>query len=102
MIDYQEGKTIYTVHGSRLLENYFESEDIDMMAFKNILTEITLKNREIDTFAQLHFVFSNLKKENRFLLGSIYLSYLSTFYLPILSFYLPIYPPSWFCFSGEP
>ena len=33
---------------------------------------------------------------------SIYLSYLSTFYLPILSFYLPIYPPSWFCFSGEP
>lgn len=76
MIDYKETKTIFTIHGSKLLENYFESSDIEMISFKNILTELTLKNREMATYDQLLFVFRNLKRENRYLLGSLYLNHL--------------------------
>ena len=28
ILDYKDGKTIYSIHGSRLLENYFEDGDI--------------------------------------------------------------------------
>ena len=76
MIDYKEGKTIYSIHGSKLINSYFEDNDIEMMSFKNILCELTLKNKEIDTYSQLCFVFDKLNKENRYLLGSLYLSYL--------------------------
>ena len=76
IIDYKEGKTIYGIHGSRLLENRFEDGDIEMMSFKNILTELTLKNRDIDTFDELCFVFQHLNKDSRYLLGSMYVSHL--------------------------
>ena len=76
ILDYKDGKTIYSIHGSRLLENYFEDGDIEMMSFKNILTELTIKNRDIDTFDELCFVFEHLNRENRYLLGSMYVSHL--------------------------
>ena len=76
ILDYKDGKTIYSIHGSRLLENYFEDGDIEMMSFKNILTELTIKNRDIDTFDELCFVFEHLNRENRYLLGSMYISHL--------------------------
>ncbi|MBQ6492698.1 MAG: DNA repair protein RecO [Erysipelotrichaceae bacterium] len=76
IIDYKDGKTIFAVHGSKLLENYFEDSDISMMSFKNILAELTLKNRDIDTYDQLLFVFRNMNSENRYLLGSMYLSHI--------------------------
>ena len=76
IIDYKEGKTMYTVHGSKLLSSYFEDKDVEMMSFKNILIELTLKNRDIDTFDELCFVFSHLNRENRYLLGNLYLSYI--------------------------
>ena len=46
------------------------------MSFKNILAELTLKNRDIDTYDQLLFVFRNMNSENRYLLGSMYLSHI--------------------------
>lgn len=76
IIDYKDGKTIYSVHGYKLLNNYFEDKDIEMMSLKNILVEVTLKNKDISTYDQLTFVFSNLNKQNRFLLSSMYFSYL--------------------------
>ena len=76
MIDYKDGKTIYSIHGSKLISSYFEDNDIEMMSFKNILCELTLKNKEIDTFDNVCFVFDNLNKDNKYLLASMYLSYL--------------------------
>lgn len=76
MIDYKQGKTMYGVHGSKLLNNYFEDSDIDMMSFKNILIEATLRNKDIDTYDELTFVFHQLNKGNQYLLGSMYFSYL--------------------------
>lgn len=76
IIDYKDNKTIYTVHGHKLLKNYFESDNIEMMSFKNILIDLTNKNREIPTYEQLCFVFDNINSDNRYLLGSMYVSYL--------------------------
>ena len=76
IIDYKEGSTIFTVHNQKLLENYFEYDNIEMMSFKNVLCELALKNKDIDSFDELCFVFRNLNEKNRYLLGSMYLSFL--------------------------
>ena len=76
IIDYKEGKDIFAVHGYKLLENYFEDKDIQMMSFKNIICEIALKNREINCFEPLCFVFRNMDSENRYLLGSMFLAHI--------------------------
>ena len=75
VIDYKEGKDIFSVHGYKLLENYFEDKDIQMMSFKNMICELTLKNRDIDLYEPLCFVFSHMNRENRYLLGSMFVSY---------------------------
>ena len=76
IIDYKDGKSIYTVHGYKVLESYFEDSDIEMMSFKNIICEMALKNKDIDCFDQLCFVFEKMNRENRYLLGSMFLSYI--------------------------
>ncbi len=76
IIDYKEGKSIFAVHGSKLLRSYFGDDDIGMMSFKNILCELVLKNREMDLFDPLDFAFSRLDRENMYLAGSMFLSYI--------------------------
>lgn len=76
IIDYKETRTIFTVHGYKLLENFYEEKDIGLMSFKNILTELCLKNREIDSYDQLLSVFEKMDTKNRYLLGCMYVSYL--------------------------
>ena len=76
IIDYKSGKTIYSVHGSKIIDSYFEDKDIDLMTFKNVLMEVTLKNKDIDTYDELCFSFANLNKDNKYLIGSMYFSYL--------------------------
>lgn len=76
IIDYKENKTIFSVHGSKLLNSYFDDNNINMMSFKNILLEATLKNKDIDTYDELLFIFKNLNNDNQYLLGSMYFSYL--------------------------
>ena len=77
MFDYKDGKTIYSTHSSKIISNYFEDSDIDMMSFKNIFIEACLKNKEIDTYDQLTFVFEKLNKKNKYLLGAMFFTYLS-------------------------
>ena len=76
IIDYNEGKTIFAVHGHKLLKDYFESENLKRMTFKNILCELALKNRDIPLFDELHFVFDRLNDDNLYLLGSMYAAHL--------------------------
>lgn len=76
IIDYKDNKTIYSIHGSKLIKSYFEDSDIEMISFKNIICELALKNRDINTYDELCFVFDNLNSENKYLLGSMFLSYL--------------------------
>lgn len=76
LFDYKDNKTMYTVHGSTLLNNFFEDQDIEMMSFKNIIIEAALKNKDINCYEQLMFVFSHLNIQNKYLLGSLFFSYL--------------------------
>ena len=76
IIDYKEGKSIFTIHNYKLLEKYFEEKDIEMMSFKNVIADLCLKNREIDSYDQLLFSFRKMRPDNRYLLGSMYVSYL--------------------------
>lgn len=75
IIDYKDNKTIYTIHGSKLLANYFEDKDIVMMSYKNVLAEIVLKNPDIDTYNELLFVLKNINTNNMYLLGSMFISH---------------------------
>lgn len=77
MIDYKHGKTIYSIHSSKLIDSYFDDSDIEMMSFKNILIEAVLKNKDINTYQQLCFVFKHLNNNNKYLLGSMFFSYLT-------------------------
>lgn len=77
MIDYKHGKTIYSVHSSKLIDNYFEDSDIDMISFKNMLIEAVLKNKDVSTYNELTFVFKHLNNKNKYLLGSMFFSYLT-------------------------
>ena len=76
IFDYKENKTIYSVHGHKLIRSYFDNQDLEYIAFKNIIAELALKNRDIDTYDALVFVFDRLSGENRYLLGSMFVSYL--------------------------
>lgn len=76
LFDYKDNKTIFSLHNGKLLNNYFDDKDIEMMSFKNIIIEACIKNQDIPTYDELLFVFKNINKDNRFLLGSLFFSYL--------------------------
>ncbi len=76
VIDYKEGRDLFSIHGSKLLASYFEDKDIRMMSFKNLLCDLAVKNREIDTFDQLCFVFERMNSDNCYLLGCMFVSYI--------------------------
>lgn len=76
IIDYKQGKSIYSIHGYKLLNSYFEDNDVLLMSFKNILIEATLKNKDISCYSQLLFCFEKINRNNMYLIGSLYFSYL--------------------------
>ncbi len=76
IIDYKDGHSIYSIHGSKLLKDYWSDSAFDLLNFKNILLELTLKNSEIPCYRQLVFVLDHMDESNRFLLGGMYVSYL--------------------------
>lgn len=77
IIDYKENKTIYSIHGSKLIDCYFDDSDIDIISYKNIFIELALKNKDINTFDQLCFIYKHMNENNKYLLGSMFISYLS-------------------------
>ena len=79
IIDYKDNKSIYSIHGSKLLKSYYELDDTKMMAFKNIVLEAIIKSKDVldyDSYPNLLIYLDNLNKENKYLLGSLYFSYL--------------------------
>ena len=76
IIDYKENKTIFSVHGHKLLKSYFDNDDLEYISFKNIIIELTGRYKEQVDFETINFIFEKMNKENRYLLGSMYLSHL--------------------------
>ena len=46
LIDYKDNKTMYTVYDRKLLENYYD-DNMKLMAFKDILAEVSIKSKEL-------------------------------------------------------
>ncbi|MBR4461206.1 MAG: DNA repair protein RecO [Erysipelotrichaceae bacterium] len=76
IIDYKDSHTMYTIHGNKLLKDYWSDSAFDLLNFKNILLELTMKNSEIPTYDELVFILDHIDDQNKFLLGSMYVSYL--------------------------
>lgn len=76
IIDYKDGKSIYDIHGYKIIQNYFADNDIRLMSFKSIICELALKNRDINTYDQVLLVFEKMKDDDCYLPGSLFLSYL--------------------------
>lgn len=74
IIDYKDNKTIYSIHNGKLLNRFYD-DNLNLMAFKNILVELTLKNEDVDSYEQLLFVLDKINDDNLYLLGSLYFSY---------------------------
>lgn len=77
--DYKDNKTIYSIHGSKLIKNYYDLNDTKLFAFKNILFEAVLKSKELiekGTYNNLIFVLDSINHNNKYLLGSLFMSYL--------------------------
>ena len=80
IIDLKDDKTIYTAHGNKLLNSYYDLNNLKLMSFKNIIFEITLKSKEFyetDMFDNLYVFLNSLNENNMYLLGSLYVSYMS-------------------------
>ena len=79
LFDYKDNKTIYTLKNGKLLHSYFEYEDLELITFKNIIIEVTYKSKEVINslyYDNLVYLFDRLNKDNMFLLGSLYFSFL--------------------------
>lgn len=77
IIDYKDNKTIFSIHGSKLIDCFFDDSDIESISYKNIFVELAIKNKDINTYDQLYFIYKNMNDENKYLLGSMFFSYLS-------------------------
>lgn len=79
IIDYKDTKTMYSIHNAKLLASYYEDNNLSLLSFKNILIELTTKSKndyELDLFKNICFALANINKDNMYLLGSLYVSYI--------------------------
>lgn len=78
IIDLKDHKTIFLSLGNKLLKNYYDIDNLKLLAFKNILFELCLKSKEQynqDLFINLSMVMDKISDENMYLLGSLFTAY---------------------------
>lgn len=79
MIDYKDNKSIYSLHSSKLIKTYYDMNNTKLFSYKNILFDTILKSRELyeeDMYINILFVLDNINEENKYLLGSLFMSYM--------------------------
>lgn len=79
LFDYKDNKTIFTLKNGKILNSFIDNEDIYLISFKNIFIEACIKSKEIineNYYDNLSFLFLNLDKDNMYLLGSLFFSFL--------------------------
>lgn len=80
IIDYKDMKTIYTNMGSKLLKSYYDLSDTNLMSYKNIFFDLLLKSKELyepEMFNNLLIFLNNIDNSNKYMIGSLFVSYLS-------------------------
>lgn len=79
MIDYKDGKTIFGIHGSTLIKNNYDINNMRLMSFKNILYELIIKSKElyeISFYNNLMQCLEFLNDNNKYLIGCLFVSYM--------------------------
>lgn len=79
IIDYKEDKTMYSLHGSKIINSYYDLDNIKLLSLKNILFELVIKSKELyenEMYDNLKFVLENMNEDNKFLLSSLFISYM--------------------------
>lgn len=79
IIDFKDNKTIYGIHGSKLINSYYDLNNTSLFSFKNILFDVIYKSRELieyDTYKNILTVLNNINDSNKYLLGSLFISYM--------------------------
>ncbi|MBQ1478187.1 MAG: DNA repair protein RecO [Erysipelotrichaceae bacterium] len=75
LLDYKDGKTMYTIHSGKLIESFYEDRDLEKMSYLNIFLETAGKMGEwlsASHYDDLLFVFRHYSREDRYLLGCLY------------------------------
>ena len=83
IIDYKDNRNIFTVHNSKLIDSFYEDKDLKMLSYKNVLTELTVKSKELyeeDMYRNIVTCLRETDGSNMYLLGSLYVSYLLKLY----------------------
>ena len=79
LYDAKDGKTMFTVHSGKLLESFYEDKDILRLSYLNTLFETLEKLGDLvngDHYDALIFTLRNDNEEDRYLLGSLFYSFL--------------------------
>lgn len=77
-INYQEGRTMFSIINSKEIKKYIKYDDSILNAFTSIIYEIVYRSKEICdelTFDNVYFYLENISSSNYYLLGSMLLSY---------------------------
>ena len=78
IVDLKDNKTIYLALGNKLINNFYQIDNLKLLAFKNIIFELCLKAKELDyaeAYDNLSIIQSNINEENMYLLGSLFIAY---------------------------
>ena len=79
LFDYKDNKSIFSIKNGKLINTYLDTNNIEIMTFKELLIETCLKSKELINslyYDHLLFVFNNLNEDNIYLLGALYFSFL--------------------------
>lgn len=77
IIDLKENKTIFIPRGVKLIKSYYDDNKIKLLAFKNVLVNALLKNKEeldSDDYDDFLFLLEKMNEENKYCLGSLFFS----------------------------
>ena len=79
IVDLKDNKNIYSIHNSKLIKSYYDLDNTLLYSFKLILLEAIYKSKELyeeKMFTNLIFILDRIDINNKYLLGSLYFSYL--------------------------
>ena len=83
LFDFREGKTIFTLHNGKLLEDFYIDNDIEELAYRNIFPDVCLKFSDLadaEYYDALLQTLRHMKKEEKFLSGALFFAFLSRDY----------------------
>lgn len=77
LIDLKDNKTLYVIKGAKLLNSYYDDEKIKFLAFKNIIVNALIKNKdELDQedYDNMFFILDNFNEKTMYCLGCLFFS----------------------------